>query len=170
MNLLHNPPAVGFDQPFEMLEACHERVGRSLALLLRLADHLAQQGADAQARDAARDVLRYFDMAAPLHHEDEERHVLPRLRAAGRDDLADRIAADHRDMHAAYQALRPGLVALRDDGALPDAGGWAGFAALYRRHIELEEGSAYPLALDGADAAALAAMGAEMAGRRQAPG
>lgn len=169
MNLLHSGPAAGFDQPWEMLEACHERVERSLALLLRLAGHLAQQGADGQARDAARDVLRYFDIAAPLHHEDEERHVLPRLRAAGRDDLADRIAAEHRAMHAAYLALRPGLLALRDAAALPDTAAWAGFAALYRGHIALEEASAYPLALGDADAAALAAMGTEMAGRRQGP-
>ena len=28
-------PGTGFDQPFEMLEACHERVQRMLALLAR---------------------------------------------------------------------------------------------------------------------------------------
>ena len=65
MKTLNSSPAVGFDQPFEMLEACHERVERSLGLLLRLAEHLVSHGADEQARDAARDVLRYFDLAAP---------------------------------------------------------------------------------------------------------
>ena len=29
-------PAVGFEQPFEMLQACHKRVQRSLDLLQRL--------------------------------------------------------------------------------------------------------------------------------------
>jgi len=33
-------PAVGFEQPFEMLAACHERVNRMLALLERLREHL----------------------------------------------------------------------------------------------------------------------------------
>ncbi|RZJ07918.1 MAG: hemerythrin domain-containing protein, partial [Rubrivivax sp.] len=34
--VLHAGPAVGFDQPFEMLAACHDRVRRSLDLLERL--------------------------------------------------------------------------------------------------------------------------------------
>lgn len=167
MNLLNSSPAVGFDQPYEMLEACHERVERSLALLLRLAEHLRGGGVDAQARDAARDVLRYFDIAAPHHHEDEERHVLPLLRRLGRADLADRIAADHVRMQAAYQAIRPGLEALRDQGLLPDSSAWPAFAALYRAHIELEEGEAYPATRAVSDTALLAGMGAEMAGRRR---
>ena len=88
---LHRTPSAGFDQPFEMLSACHERVQRSLALLQRLQDHLASHGADPQARDAARDVMRYFDIAAPAHHEDEERHVLPVLRAQGEDAFAAQL-------------------------------------------------------------------------------
>ena len=51
-------PAVGFDEPFEMLQACLERVQRSLALLQRLIAHVDQQGCDADARSAASDVLR----------------------------------------------------------------------------------------------------------------
>ncbi|MEN9486198.1 MAG: hypothetical protein RJB37_4078, partial [Pseudomonadota bacterium] len=57
-------PAVGFDQPFEMLQACHERVERSLALLQRLVAHVRDHGHDTASRSAARDVLRYFDLAA----------------------------------------------------------------------------------------------------------
>ena len=34
--------AVGFDTPFEMLEACHERVQRSLDLLQRLTGYAPQ--------------------------------------------------------------------------------------------------------------------------------
>ena len=76
-------PSAGFDQPFEMLGACHERVQRTLDLLQRLQTYLAEQGVDDSARQAARDVLRYFDIAAPLHHQDEERHVFPPLLAQG---------------------------------------------------------------------------------------
>lgn len=170
MNLLNSAPAVGFDQPYEMLEACHERVERSLSLLLRLAEHLRSVGPDEQARDAARDLLRYFDIAAPHHHEDEERHVLPRLRALGQAGLADRIAADHVRMQAAYQAIRPGLLALRETALPPDEAqlaSWPAFAALYRAHIELEEGDAYPACRAEATPEALALMGAEMAQRRR---
>ena len=51
-----------YEQPFELLQACHERVERSLQLLVRLCQHLKVQGLDGNARDAARDVLRYFDI------------------------------------------------------------------------------------------------------------
>ena len=55
---LHRSPSAGFDQPFEMLAACHERVQRMLALMTKLAAHLPAHGADEQARSAARDVMR----------------------------------------------------------------------------------------------------------------
>lgn len=165
---LHDGPAVGFDQPFEMLLACHERVHRSLDLLLRLQAHLARHGADAPARDAARDVLRYFDLAGPKHHEDEERHVLPRLHAAGQGALAQRLADDHVAMTAQWQALRRPLQALADgaDAALDEAA-CRQYAALYADHMTAEEGLAFPTAAREADADARAAMGAEMAARRR---
>ena len=70
-------------------------------------------------------------------------------------------------MHQAYQALRPGLMALRDDGQRPDTAHWPAFAALYRTHIELEERAAYPVTRADCAAGELAAMGQEMAARRQ---
>lgn len=50
--ILHAAPAAGFDEPFEMLTACHGRVDRMLALLQRLATHL--QGGHAGNRRARR--------------------------------------------------------------------------------------------------------------------
>lgn len=165
---LHAGPAVGFDQPFEMLLACHERVQRSLDLLLRLQAHASVHGADAQARDAARDVLRYFDLAGPKHHEDEERHVLPRLRATGLGQLADRLAAEHREMSRQWASLRPALQALRDGSPeVLDAGACTAYARLYADHMAVEEAEAFPAAQGQLDAAMLAAAGAEMAARRR---
>lgn len=166
--LLHAAPAVGFDQPFEMLLACHERVQRSVDLLLRLQAHAAVHGPDAQARDAARDVLRYFDLAGPKHHEDEERHVLPRLRAAGLQALAQRLADDHAGMSRQWAALRPALAGLAAGEAVPlDEHPCKAYAALYAEHMRAEEGEAFPVAAQGLADEALAAMGAEMAARRR---
>ena len=78
----HRAPGAGYEAPFEMLDACHERVERMLRLLHKLRAHLQASGWDAQAAEAARDVLRYFNEAAPRHHEDEERHVFPTVLAA----------------------------------------------------------------------------------------
>jgi hemerythrin-like domain-containing protein len=174
---LHAAPAAGFDDPFAMLEGCHERVARMLGLLGRLETHLREQGADVQARQAAADVLRYFDIAAPAHHEDEERHVLPELRADGRPEwlaLAARLHDEHERMSTAWGALRPALAALAE-GRWPDTGAaqqdeafdrWRAFAALYDGHIEAEHGVAFPAAAARLDAGRRAAMGAEMAARR----
>ncbi len=164
-------PAAGFDAPFEMLAACHERVERMVSLLERLAEHLAAKGVDGPARDAARDVMRYFDLAAPHHHEDEERHVLPVLRALGQAALADRIVREHGQMAVAWAQVRRDLGTLIEGdarAALGDEGRrrWRDFAALYRSHAALEDAQVFPAAAAALDATAQRAMGDEMARRR----
>lgn len=168
-------PAVGFEQPFAMLEACHERVLRTLALLDRLRAHVRAQGVDDDARQAARDVLRYFDMAAPLHHEDEELHVFPLLLAQATPALKAlvlRLQQDHVAMTADWAAARVGLLALVEGGAPgftpQDEAALDRFSGRYGAHIEAEEGAAYPAAAALLPPASLVAMGREMATRRGA--
>ena len=168
VDLLHAGPAVGFDEPFEMLAACHERVQRSLDLLQRLHAHVGQHGVDTQARDAAADVLRYFDRAGPAHHEDEERHVLPRLRSAGLADMADRLHADHVEMSLLWAQLRePLLVWPRGEAAALDAALLQRYVSLYEAHLAVEDDQAFATARASIDAAALVSMGKEMAARRR---
>ena len=166
-------PAVGFDQPFEMLHACHDRVERTLSLLARLVAHVQAHGHGEDTRSAARDVLRYFDLAAPHHHQDEERHVLPLLLAsddAAQRALAEQLVAEHRRMEALWAELRGPLQQWAEappaSTAFPQPEALAEFTSLYADHIAREEGRAYPLARTSLDTATLAAMGAEMAARR----
>lgn len=171
LDALHAAPAAGFDQPLEMLAACHERVQRMLSLLRRLGEHLQQHGADAQTADAARTVMRYFDVAGPAHHEDEERHVLPWLAAHGRAALAERLHADHVRMAADWAAVRAALAEVaagcwKSDTAAATLAGWDAFARLYETHIDTEETQAYPPAAAALGATALEAIGREMAARR----
>ncbi len=173
--LLHPSPGAGFDSPFEMLAACHERVARMLGLLQRLQSHLQSSGhADTPAAEAARDVMRYFDLAAPHHHQDEERHVFPVLRACGDPSLAalaEQLTQEHRAMHSAWLALRPTLADLAG-GLWPASqaevffGQWRAFKTLYQAHARLEDEQAYPAALSRLDATRQLAMGDEMARRR----
>ena len=170
-------PGAGFDQPFEMLEACHDRVRRSLDLLRRLRDYLRGHGhgCDDSARQAARDVLRYFDIAAPLHHEDEELHVFPPLLAGGDAqvmELVRRLQRDHVAMAERWAAARGALHALAEGGidrftpqheAQLDA-----FAASYQDHLRHEDLTIYPAARAVLDQEKERAMGAEMAQRRGA--
>lgn len=172
---LHAPGA-GFEAPFEMLAACHERVERMLALLARLQQHLLEIGCDDPARQAASDVMRYFDLAAPLHHQDEELHVFPPLLAgpdAGLRSLVQRLLQDHRAMEAAWPAARHVLAAV----AGGPAAGWTplqpeqtaalhAFAALYQRHLADEDGLAYPAAQELLSVPVLQGMSRDMMQRR----
>jgi hemerythrin-like domain-containing protein len=167
-------PAAGFDQPFALLHACHERVQRTLALLQRLLDHVQAHGVDAAARSAAADVLRYFDLAAPLHHEDEEAHVFPPLLANGTPELqatVRRLQQQHHTMASQWELIRPALLRWRDGAAhgQPDAALRAAVAqwcVLYAEHIATEESRVFPAALAALDEAALQHMGAQMQARR----
>lgn len=168
-------PAVGFEQPFEMLGACHERVQRTLDLLGRLITHVDQNGHDSQSRSAAADVLRYFDLAAPLHHQDEELHVFPPLLAgddAALQAMVRQLQTEHREMEDLWAALRPTLLQWCEPGASdrPDAS-WRQmadrFALLYAAHIPIEETLVFPGAQSGMDTARLVSMGAEMQARRR---
>ena len=168
-------PAAGFEQPFAMLEACHARVQRTLDLLQRLTAHVRQAGADEQARQAARDVMRYFDQAAPQHHLDEERHVLPALEASGDaalQALAARLRADHRRMDSGWNDSRTVLAALAEGrlAALDERqeAVLARFSALHADHLAAEEQVAFPAATARLDSAALADMSEDMRRRRGA--
>ena len=173
-------PAAGFEAPFEMLAACHERVERMLALIGRLQQHLREHGCDDSARRAARDVMRYFDMAAPQHHLDEELHVFPPLLAgpdAGLRALVQRLLQDHRDMEAAWPAARGVLQAVAKSPAVdwtPPLGpsqtvALSRFAALYGRHLADEDHLVYPAAQAVLAADALQAMSLDMMQRRGVP-
>lgn len=172
---LISTPAASFEQPFEMMCACHGKMQRTLGLLERLRVHLTEHGSDEQARQAARDVMRYFDKAAPQHHSDEERHVFPPL-LAGPDAptraVVQRLQQEHVRMEASWETARSVLAAIAE-GRLSslDATGQAAldaFSGLYAGHISAEEQIVYPAAAALLDADAVTAMGREMAARRGA--
>jgi hemerythrin-like domain-containing protein len=169
--------APGYDEPFEMLHACHARVRRMLDLLDRLRRYVDANGADEQARQAARDVMRYFDLAAPQHHLDEENHVIPRLLASGDPllvSLGARLRDDHRAMEVGWSRARRPLLALAEGAAARfDAAAHrtlAEFATLYAAHIDAEESTAFPSAAGAMDTAGLQVMSQDMMRRRGVTG
>ena len=172
----HRAPAAGFEAPFEMLATCHDRVERMLALQVKLQRHLLATGCDEPARQAARDVMRYFDRAAPLHHQDEELHVFPLLLAgpdAALRALVQRLMQDHRQMETAWVEARRTLMAIAESPASgwtpltpPQAGALDRFAALYRQHLDDENHIVYPAAESMLPSDAVQAMSEDMMQRR----
>lgn len=167
-------PAAGFDQPIEMWLACHERVSRMLGLLERLRDHLAAGERGESAGITATSILRYFDEAAPRHHEDEDADLFPRLLAHAKGEEFDRLErlcnelrAEHAATDAAWAELRPALEAIAAGTPVPlDEALVERFVARYRAHVEREEDVLTPLFRRVFDAGELDEIGRAMAARR----
>jgi len=157
-----------------MLEACHERVERMLGLLKRLKLHLNSQGCDDQAKQAAKDVMRYFDLAAPLHHQDEELHVFPVVLQSPPGPVHDAVHAllrQHCEQEVVWTRLRANLQSLvlpfpGTDSAALDAETVNAFCEIYDTHMRLEEEVVYPVARKAFDQAQLRVAGLEMMKRR----
>lgn len=82
----------------EGLDVCHRQMLFSLGKLSALIARLATFGPDADARETAREISDFFSTTVRLHHEDEERHVFPKMLAAGDPELVQavrRLQTDH---------------------------------------------------------------------------
>jgi hemerythrin-like domain-containing protein len=169
-DLFSAPPAPTFEEPLEMLLACHGRIQSQCATLKKLLAHLPEHGCDAQAQQAAQAILRYFDTAGIHHHNDEEKNLFPALLASSAAEapaLIARILDEHKIMDAAWQQLRPYLnsIASGQSGAL-NAATAEHFIDVYDRHIALENSQLLPLAKQILSAGQLQEIGKCMAARR----
>lgn len=146
--------APGFDEPLAVLRHCHTRIRKQLATLDKLLAHLPQYGADVEAQQAAYAVLRYFNDAAPLHHEDEEEDLMPQLETSASGDdarqlqvLLPKILDEHREMERLWLALDRELSTIASgQSAQLSQNDVARFASLYEAHMALEESVIAPMA------------------------
>lgn len=166
--------APDFDQPVAVLKHCHGRIRKQLATLEKLLAHLPEHGADEQAQQAAAAVLKYFDKAAHLHHDDEEQDLLPMLLAVAQGEdaatlqaLAPVILQEHKDMDAMWQDLHEQLTLIADgSGTQLSASIVRRFVQCYHGHMEREEGIVAPMALRLFGPDQMARLGGAMRRRR----
>ncbi|UQA57760.1 hemerythrin domain-containing protein [Polyangium aurulentum] len=145
------------DQPRDLrshLLACHQRIRQFSKTARRLGDPAISP---AEAAEACRAVRRYFTVAFPLHAQDEDLSLLPRLVAARPQGDVSRALASMRKEHASIDRALRDAVALWDR-ALVDEGAWitersrmgrvgARLEELFDAHLLLEETFIFP-ALD----------------------
>jgi hemerythrin-like domain-containing protein len=179
MNSTHH----SFDKPeaptsmdgFDVLDVCHRHTLFTLGKLAALIARLKSRGPDADARTLAAEIVNFFSTTARLHHEDEERHVFPKLLACGDPEIVQavlRLQQDHRWLDVDWMELSPLLDAVAagqssyDLDALRE--GVEVFTALSHDHIALEESCIYPQARARLHAGERREMGREMAARRHA--
>ena len=167
----------GFDDPLEMLLACHRHIEKQLETLKRLRAHVEAKGVDAQASTAAQAILRYFVKAAVSHHADEEVDLFPllerRITDAGEHarfmHFRERLEADHRQLEGAWQRLRRPLEGIADgmQRSLP-AADVQSFVDAYTHHILTEETTLRELFERWLDDEDRHVLGSAMAARRTA--
>jgi hemerythrin-like domain-containing protein len=169
---------VGFDDPLEMLLACHRRIEKQLDTLKKLRAHVDAKGVDAEASTAAQAVLRYFLRAAVNHHDDEEKDLFPllaqRIADAGErarfETLRSELVRDHREVEAQWARLRKPLEGIAEGllRTLP-AADVSAFADAYGRHIAAEEAAFAALFDRWLGEEDRAALGRAMSARRTGP-
>lgn len=102
-------------------------------------EHLAAMGLVVAAREAkpeneadlpklAQKICEAFASQMEPHFQDEERSVLPRVRAMGREDLVNRTLDEHKQMREliAHLAQKPSVELLQK------------FSTMLREHIHFE--------------------------------
>lgn len=168
------PVAPALDEPLEILSACHGRVRANLQTLDRLIRWLPDHGADKDAQQAAVNVMRYFDLGAMNHHQDEEEDLFPVLleRCPANVRLRIRrlvawIKDDHRALEATWAQLREQLVMVASgDSDQLDADVVANFSAQYLNHLDREDNELFPLAANILTDADIRQMSDRMRARR----
>ena len=159
---------------FDVLDECHRQTLFALGKLAALVSRLEHIGADAEARAMAAEIVRHFSVTVRRHHEDEERHVFPKLVAEGGEEVVRtvlRLQIDHDWLEENWMELSPQLDAVAhgltwyDIDVMREAA--QVFIALSHDHIALEESFIYPQAKARADTAERIGMGREMAARRR---
>ena len=160
------------ERPLELLFACHEKVRRFTTMAGQLAAHIQEGGVDAEARQAATNILRYFDLALPNHHADEEEDVFPALRGlgdVGLNDAMNTLSFEHNALDERWQSsISPWLrrIAQGDDaGAAPPE--LAQFILDYLAHADREEREVFS-AIERLSADVVEAVAQRMRARRGA--
>jgi len=169
--------AHNFTDPAGLLSDCHRRIEMFLAALQGIAE-VIDVPPTADVIQSLESALYYFAQAAPRHNADEEDSLFPRLRQMGNCGIdsalqrLDDLEAEHRwavllhenverlgKQYLSQQKLSPGEIdEFRRDIAL--------LAAMYEKHISIEDDVILPLANRVLTASDKAAIGKEMAARR----
>jgi iron-sulfur cluster repair protein YtfE (RIC family) len=161
------------DRPLDHLVACHTRIDDRLRTMERTAEHLATK--TAEALEAARACIAFFDSNGVRHTEDEEQSLFPRL--LPRLNPTERIyittlEQQHQEVETVYAAWKT-LVDRLGQASQPTPEDCTRYTNLvdrlctmYRQHIASENDLLITLGRRECTATDLAAIAREMKLRR----
>jgi hypothetical protein len=127
---------------------CHARIRKFCALARRLGQGDVEGD---EAREAALAVHRYFTVALPLHVQDEEDSLAPRLMRVGDDAVTDSLEAmsrDHLELDDNLAALAGRWLDIADDPTRERCAAtrWEATCLVihFDQHLSLEESRIFP--------------------------
>lgn len=181
MQIGEQRPMASFREPLALLSDCHRRVERFLEVIAIVATEGRGGALTEEYRSSLQTALGYFEKAAPLHTQDEEASLFPRMRASESPEVIaalaklDGLEADHQSaqpLHAeidilGHRWLDEGSLEPEDTGRLVEA--ITRLRSMYESHIALEDEFVFPLAGRTLDEETLLSVGREMADRRGIP-
>ncbi|MGX2967485.1 hemerythrin domain-containing protein [Ursidibacter sp. B-7004-1] len=159
-----------WEQPIDMLYACHSKVKSFCQQLQILPDYIEQNGCNQAVQNDVKQILNYFNQSAPLHHDDEEKDFFPALikQLPETQQVVDTLAEQHHDLHHNWDLLSLQLnELLLGQRKNVDRELIARFVAGYDQHIAIEE-PLFELGRTHLNHDELDAMGKIMAERRKA--
>ena len=170
LNDIGNTGSASFEQPLDMLLACHDKIRRFCDQLDKLPGYITEHGVNEAVKNTIDGVIRYFDVTGPAHHIDEEEELFPILleRVPTAAPRIEQLEAEHGYLHSCWNAIRDDLRALRNgelDSISENA--VAEFVRQYREHAASEEAWLIPTAAATLNAEELRNARLRMAQRRQ---
>lgn len=148
--LIGKGPRVVSENLVDLLLECHQRI-RSFSALAREVSEQSNYDSE-EVTNACLSVTRYFTQALPLHVDDEEQSILPRL--IGRLPRLDDALALMQAQHAQHQGPLGRMLAICTELAAPSARAselateLRPLAQIVERelgeHLELEESIIFP--------------------------
>ena len=158
----------------DLLLGCHGRIRTFLAIAIAIGEKA--EASDDDVADGGARVQRYFSEALPLHVEDEEEGVLPRLhgRSPEVDAALDTMCDEHDQHEAPLRHLLELCARLRStpgDAATRAALAGAGrhLLAVLEPHLEAEERVVFPAIRALLSAEEQLAIVGELRARRRPP-
>lgn len=158
-----------FEQPLELLKACHTRILHYADLLMKVNTHISSKGIDQEALAAITRIHHYFSTAAVYHHQDEENDLFPMLIDIDRDaaTLIQSLENEHIELDRLWLKIEEKLL---NPEIIPSDEYFKNHCHQFlndnQRHIDKENKQLLPMAERYLSLEQLSKLGKDMAVRR----
>ncbi len=171
----NNAKGATFEEPLELLLSCHEKIMHYSSALCTVIEAIKTQGWTEQHSTSIEQIRRYFNIASPEHHLDEEQHLFPAIIALDSDfkqpqsmtmvTLINRLIKEHVESDGLWEELDQLLGERSNDMVQLEARAQQ-FKKDMHQHAKIENEEVFPYAKAHISVAEFKKMGQAIAQRR----